>query len=331
MTKHLFGKLSDGREVYSYRISNGKIEAEILDYGATIRSIKVPDSNGNITDVVLFHPDTDTMERKSNFFGATVGRYANRITDGKFILNDIEYTLPKNDNGNCLHGGDKGFDKKIWSAEEIKNGLKMTCTSDDMEEGFPGNLECTVIFTLNGKDLHIEYIATCDKDTVINLTNHSYFNLNGHGNGTFKDHKLMINADFYTPVSETLAATGEILSVENTTFDLRDEKVPPADYDINFVLKDSSYMKYAASATGLFSGITMKTYTTKPGIQIYTSVMLDEGTPGKEGKTYGYGSGICFETQVFPNSTGFAHFPDCILKKGETYNHKTIYSFSSEV
>lgn len=327
ITKYFYGNLSDGREIYCYKLTNGIIEAEILDYGATIRALRVPDKNGNLTDVVLFHPDAETMEEKNNFFGATVGRYANRITNGIFTLNGISYNASMNESANSLHGGFKGFDKKTWEVEEKEDALKMTCFSENMEEGFPGNLECTVTFMLKNKDLVIEYFAESDEDTIVNLTNHSYFNLNGHGNGSFKDHLLSVNADFYTPVDDNLSATGEILSVENTIFDLREAKQPVTGYDHNFILSDSAYMKKAAVATGLVSGITMTTYTTKPGIQIYTSVALDEGTPGKDGKTYGYGSGICFETQFFPNSPNFTHFPDCTLKKGEKYNHKTIYSF----
>ncbi len=328
MKKELFGKTKNDKNVYKYTINNNLIGAEIIDYGAAIYSLTVPDKKGNPTDVVLMPEALLDIEKNMNYMGATVGRYANRIKNGEFTLNGVLFKLSSNENLNSLHGGKCGFDKKIWKASELKNGIEFSYFSKDGEEGYPGNLNVTIRYMLEYTSIIIEYEAKTDKDTPLNLTNHSYFNLNGHNSGTIINHKLKLNSEFYLPIDETLIPTGEILKTENTKFDLCKERDLTEHYDHCFVLSDNSYLKHAGTLKGDISGIEMNVYTTKPGIQIYSGKAFSSDTIGKGGKIYEENSFVCMETEFFPDSPNKPHFPDTILKKNETYNHKTIYKFN---
>lgn len=358
ITKSDFGKTPDGEQVYVYTLDNGTISAEILNYGGIIKNLCVPDRNGNMVDVVLGRDTLEGYLQNDGYLGALIGRYANRIANSRFELNGERYELEMNEGNNCLHGGNIGFDKKVWGVEE-KDGeepsLILTLTSPDGDEGFPGNLDVTVTYTLTKKNaLVINYKAVSDKDTVVNLTNHSYFNLAGHDSGPIYDQIINIDAFFYTPNDEDCIPTGEILPIENTPFFLWGfypigEKLKMeheqlklfGGFDHNFPLRRRSYFykdtdveadekhwNYypAAFAYCKETGISMTMLTDKPGVQLYTANGLKEGKY-KNGAKYGKHHAFCLETQYFPNSMEFAHFPSPVLKAGEEYNFTTEYRF----
>ena len=279
-----------------------------------------------------------------NYFGALIGRHANRIGHGKFTINGTDYNVTKNDsNGNCLHGGTKGFDKYVWNEAEVideKNpAIILSIVSPDGEEGFPGELKVHVKYSLNEKNgLEIHYEAISDKDTVVSLTNHSYFNLNGAGNSDVLNHFLQMNCGFYTPNSDECLPNGEILSVKNSPFDFTNEKLVGCDfdtpqlkqfngYDHNFVIDGCGFRK-AATVKADKTGIVMEVYTDKPGVVFYTGNDIETDRICKDGKKYEVHGGLCLETQLFPNSTSFSHFSCPILKKGEKYSFTTEYRFS---
>ena len=343
MTKKLFGKTPEGVEVYLYTIENGNgMKAEIINYGGTVVSLYVPDRDGRLTDVVL---GCDNLENYNNspYFGAIIGRHANRIENAVFELNGREYRLAKNDGNNHLHGGIKGFDKVVWDVTgHSGNTLKLHYLSRDGEEGYPGNLDVTVTYTITDDNgLHIDYKAQEDADTMVNLTNHSYFNLSGHSAGDILKHQLKINADKFTVNNEECIPTGEIISVEGTPLDFRDFKpVEPGlmsdnihikcgnGYDHNFVLNISGEEPgFAAELFDPASQRRMKVYTTKPGVQFYSGNYLTDQIIGKGGVRYNKWSGLCLETQFFPNAMKHKHFPSPVLKAGELYHHVTIYKF----
>ncbi len=328
MFKELFGKTKQGENVYKYSLSNDLIEAEIIEYGAAIYSLKVPDKNKKATDVVLMPESLKDIEEHTNYMGATVGRYANRTGNSEFILNGEPYKVSANENSHSLHGGKSGFDKKIWNVSELNNGIELNYFSKDGEEGYPGNLNVKVRYILDDTSLVIEYEAETDKDTPLSLTNHSYFNLNGHNSGTVENHRLKLNSDFYIPTDSELIPTGEILKTQNTKFAFKEERDLTEHYDHCFVLSDNSYLKHAGTLKGDLSGIQMNVYTTKPGIQIYRGKSLAKVTVGKGGKEYEENSFVCMETEFFPDSPNNPHFPDAILRKNEVYKHKTIYKFN---
>ena len=339
-----FGFMPDGREVFSYYLDNGKgVKAEIMSYGAIIKSLLVQDKNGDYKDVVL---GRDTLEEyfcNNGYFGAAVGRHANRIYRGKFKIGNIEYTASINNGNNSLHGGVKGFDKYVWDTEVQNDTLEMTITSPDGDEGFPGNLQVKVTYTLTENNgLLINYKAVSDRDTVVNLTNHSYFNLNGAGSGNIYDHNMRLNCSFYTPNTDECMPYGEILSVKGTPFDFRKTKKVGKDinsdceqikmfggYDHNFLI-DGTGFREAAVVSSDDTGISMGVYTDKPGVQFYTGNSIQEDRICKDGKTYSKHGGLCLETQFYPNSASYAHFPSPILKAGEEYNYTTEYRFSVE-
>lgn len=339
-----FGYLPDGKEVRAFILSNSQgMRAKIIEYGATLTSLEVPDRNGQLTDVVLGHNNLEGyLKRETNpYFGSIVGRYANRIAKAMFILDGVEYHLAANDGPNHLHGGLKGFDQVLWHAEPFTEaravGVKFSYLSPDGEEGYPGNLACTVIYRLTeDNELRIDYAATTDKPTPVNLTHHSYFNLAGEGEGTILEHELMINADYYTPVDSQLIPTGEIRPVKGTPFDFTIPKPIAAEidqveggYDHNFVLREGeSGLRLAARLYEPRSGRLMEILTTEPGLQFYSGNFLNGTIVGKSGRPYPKHAGLCLETQHFPDSPNRGHFPSTILRPGEKCTSLTIHRFS---
>lgn len=341
-----FGQTTDGEAVDLYTLTNPKgMEADISTYGGIVVSLKTPDRTGKFADVELGFDDLKGYLASSPYFGALVGRYGNRIAKGKFSLDGVEYTLAKNNGENSLHGGLRGFDKRVWKAKEASpESLELSYLSKDGEEGFPGNLSVTVTYTLtDNNELKIDYAATTDKDTVLNLTNHSYFNLAGEGEGDILNHVVMIDADRFTPVDSGLIPTGELRSVEGTPFDFRKphaigERINSTDeqmvygkgYDHNFVLnRTGASLELAARVSDPKTGRVMEVLTTQPGLQFYTSNTLG-ATKGKGGKVYGLHSAFCMETQHFPDSPNHPDFPTTELKPGEHYQTTTMYRFLTD-
>lgn len=343
--KTAFGKTSEGKEVELYTLTNSKgVVAKITTYGALLTELDVPDRHGKVGNVVLGFDNLDQYLKGHPFFGATAGRVANRIAKGKFKLEGKEYTLAVNNGPNHLHGGLKGFDKKVWAAEakQGKEGasVKLTYTSPDGEEGYPGTLTATVTYTLTEKnELRIDYTATTDKATPVNLTNHSYFNL--AGSGDVLSHELTIAADHYTATDETLIPTGEIKSVKGTPLDFtkpaligaRIKEIPDyiKGYDHNFVLNaGGKSLALAARVYEPSTGRVMETLTTEPGVQLYTGNHLDGSLTGHGGVVYKKNSGFCLETQHYPDSINHPNFPSVVLNPGKTYNTTTVYKFSTK-
>ena len=345
ITKRKFGNTPDGKEVYAYTLDNERnIKVEILNYGGIIRSLLVKGKNNEYIDVVLGRETLDEYMNNEGYFGALIGRYANRIYRGKFSINGTDYNIGISDNNNSLHGGIKGFDKYIWNVEEVNFGknpsIVLSLVSPDGDEGFPGELKVSVEYSLNEKNgLEIHYEAISNKDTVVNLTNHSYFNLNGAGNSDVLNHLMQMNCSFYTPNSDECLPYGEILSVKDSPFDFTEEKLIGCDinsdssqiklfngYDHNFVIDGYGFRK-AITLKSNVTGISMEVYTDKPGVQLYTGNYIDTNRICKQGKKYKKYGGLCLETQFFPNSTSFSHFSYPILKKGQKYNFTTEYRF----
>jgi aldose 1-epimerase len=342
--REFFGRLADGTEVETFILTNSHgLEIKVMNYGATLLSLRIPDRNGKFADVVLGHRNLENyLKRETNpYFGSTIGRYANRIKRGKFYLDGKEYNLTINDGKNHLHGGTNGFDRKVWKAEPFKEekavGVKFSYFSKDGEEGYPGNLSCSVTYRLTeDNELILNYFAITDKPTHVNLTNHAYFNLKGEGNATILDHELLINADYFTPVDEELIPTGEIKSVKGTPWDFTEPKPIGKDigkvqggYDHNFVLrKEEKPLRLAARLYEPKSGRMMEIFTTEPGIQFYSGNFLDGSITGKSGKPYLKYGGLCLETQHFPDSPNHPDFPSTVLRPGEKYESMTIYKFS---
>ena len=346
-----FGTTSDGKPVSLYVLTNKSgMQVSIINFGGIVVSIKVPDRRGKLADVVLGYDTLDGYLNDQNFFGALIGRYGNRIAHGQFSIDGRRYTLAKNNGENSLHGGLKGFNKVLWNAREIhrKDGpaIELTYTSKDGEEGYPGNLAVTVVYTLTDtNELKIDYSATTDKKTVVNLTNHSYFNLAGPGSGDILKHVLMVNADKFTPVDAGLIPTGEQRNVEGTPFDFRhptaigariEEKDQQLQfgkgYDHNFVLntKGKGLLTLAARVTEPSTGRVLEVWTTEPGLQFYSGNFLDGTVHGKGGQVYGHRSGFCLETQHFPDSPNHPNFPSTLVEPGKLYHTETIYKFSTQ-
>ena len=343
VTKQPFGKLADGTPVDIYTLGDATVEARIITYGGILQSLRVPDRSGKSQDVVLGFDSVDGyVANPGPFFGALIGRYANRIAHGQFKLDGQLYTLPKNDGDNTLHGGTRGFDKVVWKAKPIENGVQLTHVSSDGDQGFSGTLTAVVEYTLVGNTLRIDYSATTDKDTVVNLTNHSYFNLSGQGNGDILGDELKINASHFTPVNTNLIPTG-IEPVGGTPFDFRkltaiglrinedNEQLRNAKgYDHNWVLdKPMGQLAEAAEVYGPTSGRVLSVWTTQPGIQFYTGNFLDGSIKGKEGKVYIHRAALCLETQHFPDSPNQPDFPTTELKPGQRYHQVTEFKFST--
>jgi aldose 1-epimerase len=340
-----FGKTTDGTPVELYVLKNGRITVKVMTYGAIITEIDAPDRNGHDGDLTLGFDTLEGYLGKHPYFGATVGRVANRIAKGKFSLNGQDYSLAVNDGPNTLHGGIKGFDKHVWKAEEQSRpdgpSVKMSRRSLDGEEGYPGNLDVSVTFTVTAQDeLKIEYAATSDKATPINLSNHSYFNLTGSGSESILGHQLMLAADHYTPVDSTLIPTGEIAPVAGTPLDftvptdigarIKQIKADPVGYDHNFVLNSQGKgLELAARVYEPKTGRLMEMYTTEPGVQFYSGNFLDGTLTGKGGAVYRQYQGFCLEAQHFPDSIHHPNFPSAVLEPGKTYTQTTVYKFSA--
>lgn len=346
--KETFGEF-EGEEVDIYTLKNAnQLEIKITNYGGIVTSIRLPDRNGRFADVALGYDNLQDYINNSSYFGCIVGRYGNRIGNARFNLGGEEYTLNKNDGENSLHGGIKGFDKVLWDAEPVigegYQSLKLTYLSKDGEEGFPGNLSVMVTYTLkDDNSFIIDYSATTDRPTIVNLTNHTYWNLSGEGSGDILKHELMLNADSFTPVDQGLIPTGEIRSVKNTPMDFTKptaigERIDADDeqlkfgkgYDHNWVLNsnESDELKLAATVYEPITGRFMEILTTEPGIQFYTGNFLDGSLTGKSGRAYEFRNGFCLETQHFPDSPNKPEFPSVALSPDETYKTTTIHKFS---
>lgn len=347
LNKANFTKIIDNQEVsiFSLKNKNGFI-CQITNFGARIVSLRIPIDNQNEIDVVLGYESIDDYQKDDFFLGAIAGRYANRIAKGSFILDDKKHSLFVNNGPNSLHGGQKGFDKVVWKANPFLNkneeeALELSYLSVDGEEGFPGNLKVKVIYTLtNNNEIKIEYSAVSDAKTVINLTNHSYFNLKGAGNGTIESHELVLNADYFTPTDAGAIPIGEIRSVSNTPMDFRiahkiGERINEEDieliqgigYDHNWVLnKEKNDLRWIATVSDDASAIKLKVFTTEPGVQFYSGNYLNIKA-GKDSKSYPARSGFCLETQHFPDSPNHDNFPSTVLNPYEFYTQTTIYQF----
>lgn len=350
LSKQVYGKTAAGVSVDEYTLTNASgVIVKILTYGGIISAIHTPDRDGNLVNIALGFNNFADYEARNPYFGCITGRYANRIADGKFTLDGKSYQLAVNNGANHLHGGLEGFNKKVWAAREIREGdkvgIELSYRSADGEENYPGSLDVTVTYTLTDA-LHIDYRATTDQATVLNLTNHSLFNLAGEGAGSIHDHIMHINADRYTPVNDNLIPTGELVPVAGTPLDFRQPKaIAPGQrsnhpqivgahgYDHNFVinrpdLSDTS-LALAARAYEPGSGRTLEVWTTEPGVQLYCGNFLDATLVGTSGRIYRQSDGFALETQHFPDSPNQPNFPTTVLRPGETYQSTTVLKFGA--
>ena len=345
MSKKTFGTTSKGVEASLYEISNGGgLRVLLTDYGASVVSIFVKDKDGNERDVILGYDNVKSYEKEYSYFGATVGRYANRISDAKVNIDGVEYKLEANDNENSLHSGSNGFSKRFWTVKEQKaDEITFEIEDADLEQGFPGNAVVDVTFKVTEENaLAIIYNAKADKTTTFNMTNHSYFNLNGHKSGSVLHHRMQLLSDAFTPADAQSIPTGEICSVDGTPMDFRSTKELGAEidaayeplilgtgYDHNWVLKNEGRFDKVAEVTGDESGIVMEVWTDRPGVQVYTANFL-ENEAGRNGAVYQKRDAVCLETQNYPDAVHQKNFPEAICKKGETYDTKTAYRFHIE-
>jgi aldose 1-epimerase len=351
MNKRTFGKNSNGVEIELYALSNKRgMQAIIITLGATVVSLDVPDKRGEFADVVLGYNSLAEYLTDVAYLGAILGRHANRIAKGQFRLGDVTYTLARNNGENHVHGGIRGFDKVVWTARDIStdkvDALELTYLSKDLEEGYPGNMSVRVVYAITPEnELKIDYFATSDKDTVVNLTNHSYFNLGGHASGDILQHELMINADRFTPTDSTSIPTGELRSVKDTPFDFtrpteiglrasqsNEQLAYGHGYDQNFVLNQSEGVSSSLGARvrELKSGRVLEVWTSEPGMQLYCGNYLDGTIKGKSGTAYQKHQGFCLETQHFPDSPNQPNFPSTVLKAGAQFRSTTIFKFFTQ-
>ncbi|WP_460141230.1 aldose epimerase family protein [Pseudomonas sp. S2_E01] len=348
-----FGKTADGTAVEQYVLRNSHgMQASVITYGATLQALEVPDKNGKVADVVLGFDDVQGYQNGKAYFGATIGRFGNRLANGAFELDGKRYQVPQNDGSNSLHGGPLGFDKRVWKAEPVKTGdsvgVTLTYLSADGEMGFPGNLKTEVTYSLNDRnELRIDYKASTDKPTVLNLTNHSYFNLAGAGNGDILQQLATLHASHYTPVNAKLIPTGELAPVAGTPMDftqptaigkhikadhpqLKFAEPKQGGFDFNWVLDSKGDVgKLAAQVSDPQSGRQLQLYTSEPGVQFYTSNFLDGTVKGKAGKTYNHWSAFTLETQHYPDAPNQPNFPSTRLDPGKTYTQSTVLKFSA--
>ncbi len=344
-----YGTSADGSAIYEYTLQNARgIEVKFITYGGIITSIRAPDRQGRLANVALGFDNLAQYQGEHPYFGAITGRYANRIAGGRFQLDGLEYALAKNGGENSLHGGNIGFDKRIWQARELGDAVELSYHSPAGEEGYPGALDVSVRYSLDADgSLRIDYDATTDAATVLNLTNHSYFNLLGEGEGTIYDHILTLNADQYTPTDSGQIPTGEIVPVADSPFDFRQPKaigpgqrsahpqiVGAKGYDHNFVLRRDGLaageLGFAARVYEPSSGRVMEVWTTEPGIQFYAGNVLDTTLVGSSGRLYRQSDGLALETQHFPDSPNQPHFPSTVLRPGERYTSTTVYRFATD-
>jgi aldose 1-epimerase len=344
VTRKPFGKLPDGTAIELYTIKNGSLEVSITTFGARVVSILTPDRHGKVANVALGYDNLESYLADKTYFGSIVGRYGNRLAFGKFSIDGHHYQVPTNDGANSLHGGPEGFSQLPWTAQEIPGGVEMTLVSKDGDMGFPGTLTLHVKYTVMHDALHIDYTATTDKATVINVTNHTYFNLAGEGSPTILDQHMMLNADAYTPIDAGLIPTGQIAPVEGTPFDFRKSTVigdrislpneqlkRGLGYDHNWVLNGvTGQVKLAARAVDPSSGRVLTVTTTEPGVQFYSGNFLAAAIPGHEGHAYPKRSGFCLETQHFPDSPNHSNFPSTLLKPGHEFHSTTVFAFTTE-
>jgi aldose 1-epimerase len=342
VTRADWGKLPDGQAVAIYTLKSGDVEARVSTFGAKLVSVRTPDSKGHVADVVLGYDSVDgyVADRKT-YFGSIVGRYGNRLAGGNFAIDGKNYQVPQNDHGNSLHGGTEGFDRKVWTAKQVPNGVELTLVSADGDMGFPGTLTAHVTYTLVGGALKIDYSATTDKATVVNLTNHAYFNLNGDDAGDILSHEIEIDAEHYTPVDATLIPTGNMDKVEGTPLDFQkphvvgerindgfEQMVRAGGYDHNWILNGpNGVMKKAATVSDPASGRTLTVTTTEPGVQFYTGNFLDGSLTGRHGGKYAKRTGFCLETQHYPDSPNHPGFPTTLLKPGSVMRSTTVFTF----
>lgn len=347
--KDLFGKLADGTEIHRWSLENGGTRMKVLSYGGIVQSLEVPDRAGRYANVSLGFADLDDYVERSPFFGALIGRYGNRVGPGGYVLDGTAYTPPANDGANSLHGGPLGFDKAVWEVEPFTDGtdagLRLTHTSPDGDMGHPGTLRTTVTYTLDAAGVwRIDYEAVTDRPTVVNLTNHVYWNLAGEGSGPVDAHELEIAASRYTPVDAGLVPTGEFADVTGTPFDFRRRKTVGADlradheqlryaagFDHNLVLDKgvTDLPERIATLRDPHSGRTLELATTEPGVQLYSGNFLDGTLTGTSGTVYGRNSAVCLETQHFPDSPNRPEFPPTVLRPGETYRSATVHVFGT--
>jgi aldose 1-epimerase len=345
VTPKPFGQTAAGQNVTIYELTNDHgLRARVMEYGAILVSLEVPNRDGKLVDIALGFDDLAPYTRGHPGFGSSIGRYANRIAGARFTLDGVEYKLTANSGRNHIHGGgDKRFDRVVWQGEPVQGngwvGARFRHLSKDGEEGFPGNLQASITYVLNNdNELQIRYEATTDKPTIINLTNHSYFNLAGAGNGDVLGHELTICANLYTPAGEGLIPTGEILTVKGTPLDFTEphtigariaELTQTRGYDHNYVLAGSPGSTHpVATVYEPTGGVVMEVRTTEPGVQLYTANGM-RGIQGKAGKVYGNHYGFCLETQHFPDSPNNLHFPSTVLRPGQTFQSTTIFKFST--
>lgn len=344
VTETVFGTMPDGEDVLCYTITNRSgASASVITYGAALQSLLVPNRKGDLVDVVLGYDTLEDYRARKNYFGATIGRVGNRIEKAHFTLNGKEYNLFANNGAQCLHGGKIGFDKKNWSSKAEGDSVVLSLVSPDGDEGFPGSLTVTVIYTLTDDNaLSIRYYAVSDQDTIVSLTNHSYFNLAGQGVGSVLDQTLMIDADSFTRIDSSIVPNGEIVPVAGTALDFRKAKPIGRDigateenmdaargYDHNFVLNHKKGgLMLAVTAADPKGGVVMETYTDQPGVQLFTAYDF-AGMRGKNGAEYGFRPSFCLETQHFANAMAHPNFPSIVLQAGEVLNSETIYHFTT--